>query len=107
MKKIISIVVLAVIFVGMMPGQSYAHGDDWGWFAAGAVAGVVTGAVIADSSYHHDGYVRGYDGYYDGCYRPYYPRCDHYVTYHTHYPGCGHYGYYVRPHCDYSEDYWY
>lgn len=94
MKKII--VGLAVVSIlGLSTVQGRAD-DDWGWFAAGAVTGVLTGAVLADHSYHH---------HYNGCghHEYYYPRyyhhthyygCGHYgYTYHHHYPGCGHYYY--------------
>lgn len=83
MKRLITGLTVVGI-LALSAGQVRAD-DDWGWFAAGAAAGVLTGAVLADSAhYHHHYYGCGHGGYYGS----YYPRYQH-----THYYGCGHYGY--------------
>ena len=89
MKKLLAVrAVVAVL--GFIPATSQAHDhDDWGWFAAGAAAGVITGAVLSDASYHSH-----CDGYYE---RPvYYERPSY---------GCD-YGYY-RPARHYCRDEYY
>ena len=98
MKKILAMVAVVAI-MGLNVGQVKAD-DDWGWFAAGAVTGVVTGAILADAPYHshYDGYGHyGYGGGYHGGYTTYttyypsYPRPYYRDRYcHRHYPGCGH-----------------
>ncbi|MBI1871111.1 MAG: hypothetical protein HYS07_07965 [Chlamydiae bacterium] len=92
MKKLAVLVALVLGLICFNPGQSQAdHGDDWGWFAAGAATGLITGVVLADSSYHsHYGYYS--DPYYHECYHPSY-------YYHSYHP-------YARPvvyHRDYYE----
>ena len=85
MKKLLA--VLAILgLLAINPGQSQAHSDDWGWFAAGAVAGAVTGAVLSDSCYRPR---------YESC-EPYGYRCDYRPSYgyrEYHYPRYGRYHY--------------
>jgi hypothetical protein len=113
MKKLIAVLAILGV-VALNPGVSRAdHDDDWAWFAGGAVAGLVTGAVLADSAYHHNhyygcghygyghgGYGYGYDYYpryqhrhYYGCGHGHYGYRRHHGYGHRHHAGCGHYGY--------------
>lgn len=94
MKKIVAILIVLGLFSFASPEQSKAHSDDWGWFAAGAAAGIITGAVLADSSC-------GPTYYREPCYRPvvYRPvyRPSYYRTYS--YPRYSR-GYYYDEYCD-------
>lgn len=88
MKKLIAgLAILSLL--ALNPGQSKA--DDWGWFAAGAAAGLITGAVVADAAHHSHYYGCGHYGYH-GYHHTHYYGCGHYgYSYHHHYSGCGHY----------------
>ncbi len=69
MKKLIVILVVLGLFSFAAPEQSKAS-DDAAWFAAGAFAGVVTGAVLADSSCHRGSYYYEEPVYRPVVYRP-------------------------------------
>ncbi|MBI1883868.1 MAG: hypothetical protein HYS08_06640 [Chlamydiae bacterium] len=92
MKKTILVLALVSLFL-MNAVPSHAHSDDWGWAAAGAAVGLVTGAIIADSAYHSHG-----DYYYA---QPCYPAQPVYDAYPYPYHNCWHrypaYSYYHRP----------
>ncbi len=92
MKKLLVVLMVLGLFSFMSPQQSRAHSDDAGWFAAGAFAGVLTGAVLADSSCHRTYYA-------EPCYRPVYRP----VVYRPYY---GHHCYRsCEPRYDYYDEY--